>query len=61
MDGDKKRLAIIQEWMINPDTPTQTLSRLRRRATYGETTLWWLVNELGLLDKNPSQIRVEGD
>ncbi|MDX2272766.1 MAG: hypothetical protein NW237_12605 [Cyanobacteriota bacterium] len=54
MKAHTRRLAIAQEWMINPESPNQTISRLKSRATYSDVTLWWLVVQLDLLDKSAS-------
>jgi hypothetical protein len=50
-----RRQAIVEEWMINDQDPTRSISRLKRRSTYSDLTLWWLVTQLELLDAEGQQ------
>ncbi|MGF1575170.1 MAG: hypothetical protein ACFCU9_04380 [Cyanophyceae cyanobacterium] len=43
-----RRQAISEEWMINHQDPTHSISRLKRRSTYSDITLWWLMTQLEL-------------
>ncbi len=52
MNPNDRKQAIAQEWMINVHHPLHSISRLKYRATYTDVTLWWLVVQLDLLDKN---------
>lgn len=52
MDPKHRKQAIAEEWMIDGQTPTRNISRLRYRATYTDATLWWLMTQLDLLDRN---------
>lgn len=52
MKPKQRRQAIAEEWMLDTHTPARNISRLRRRATYSEATLWWLMAQMDLLDPN---------
>ena len=52
MDATQRKQVISEEWMIDSHTPTHNISRLRYRATYSDATLWWLMVQLDLLDRN---------
>ncbi len=52
MDALQRKQVISEEWMIDGRTPVRNISRLRHRATYTDSTLWWLMVQLDLLDQN---------
>jgi len=52
MDALQRKQVISEEWMIDSRTPAHNISRLRYRATYTDSTLWWLMVQLDLLDQN---------
>lgn len=41
---------IAEEWMIDTRDPSHSVTRLKRRSTYSDITLWWLVMQLDLLE-----------
>lgn len=54
MDTQTRKQVIAQEWMIDPQSPLPMITRLKHRSTYADITLWWLVEQLDLLDKSVS-------
>lgn len=61
MDSRLRQETIAEEWMIDRSHPSQSISRLKTRATYADTTIWWLVVQLDLLDKNSSYPQLRQD
>lgn len=52
MNAQQRSQIIASEWMIDSQNPVHSISRLKRRATYSDVTLWWLVVQLNLSEHN---------
>lgn len=52
MNAQQRSQIIASEWMIDSQNPVHSISRLKRRATYSDATLWWLVVQLNLSEHN---------
>ncbi|MFS8860721.1 hypothetical protein [Synechococcus sp. B60.1] len=52
MNAQQRSQIIASEWMIDSQNPVHSISRLKRRATYSDVTLWWLVVQLNLSERN---------
>ncbi len=52
MNAQQRSQIIASEWMIDSQNPIHSISRLKRRATYSDVTLWWLVVQLNLSEHN---------
>ena len=52
MNAQQRGQIIASEWMIDSQNPVHSITRLKRRATYSDVTLWWLVVQLNLMEQN---------